>query len=335
MSAAPAVEIIDFHCHHVPAIWPLPVNERAAPAERERWTGINHRLADPAALFEAIEAGDIDGRVINIPTALFTPPEAGIPDDLVRRANDTLAELVGRHPGRLYGLASVDAFAGEAGAREVHRAARQLGLHGVFLNSAKGEILLDAPEARPTLHAAAALNLPVFVHPIYPAALSRQLQPYGQLGILLARGTVNAATLVALLKGGTFHQMPGLRVVVTTLALGAVLLAAALDDDGESSPTTIRETLRRQVFIDTMGLHPALIKASIDVLGIGNVLLGTDWPIVNDAPVRTQALAALKAAGLKDAELQAVAADNTRRLFGLEPSQSAGPPVAYFNERIR
>jgi predicted TIM-barrel fold metal-dependent hydrolase len=333
MSTVAAVEIIDFHCHHVPALWPLPINGQAAPAERERWVGINHQLANPAAMFEGIESGDIDGRVINIPTALFTPPEAGIPDDLVRRANDTLAELVGRHPGRLYGLASIDPFAGEVGGREIHRAARQLGLHGVFLNSAKGEILLDAPEARPTLQAAAELNLPVFVHPVYPPALSRQLQPYGQLGILLARGTVNAATLVALLKSGRFEELPGLRVVVTTLALGAVLLAAALDDDGDASLTTIRESLRRHVFVDTMGLHPALIKASVEVLGADNVLLGTDWPIVNDAPIRMRALTALRAAGLSDVELQAVAAGNTRRLLGLEPLRSAGFP--HFNERVR
>jgi aminocarboxymuconate-semialdehyde decarboxylase len=332
MSTATAVEIIDFHCHHVPAIWPLPVNEQAGPAERDKWAGINRRLADPDALFEAIEAGDIDGRVINIPTALFAPPEAGIGDDIVRRANDMLAELVGCYPERLYGLASIDAFAGDAGARELQRAVRQLGLGGVFLNSAKGDILLDAPEARPTLQVAAELGLPVFVHPVYPPALSRQLQSYGHLGILLARGTVNAATLVALLKSGTFDALPGLRVVVTTLALGGVLLAAALDPNDETALTT-RETLRRHVFIDTMGLHPALIKASIDVLGVGNVLLGTDWPIVNDAPIRTQALEALAAAGLNDAELRAVAAGNTRRLLGLEPSHSA--IQVPLNERIQ
>jgi len=318
MSQSADFEIIDFHCHHVPEVWPLAENARAAPAERVTWRRINRRLADPSALLEAIEDGDIDGRVVNIPTALFEPPENGIADDTVRRANDLLADLVAGHPGRLYGLASVDAFAGERGAAEVHRAARDLGLRGLFVNSARGETLLDAPEALPTLAAAAELGLPVFVHPVYPPALSRQLAPYGQLGILLARGTVNAATLVALLRSGTFTALPGLRVVVTTLALGGVLLAAALGED-ESQPL-VAETLRRHVFIDTMGLHPASIRASVDVLGAGNVLLGTDWPIVNDAPIRARTLAALAAAGLSPQDQQAIAAGNVRRLLGATPS---------------
>jgi aminocarboxymuconate-semialdehyde decarboxylase len=197
----------------------------------------------------------------------------------------------------------------------VYRAARDLGLRGLFLNSAKGDTLLDAPEALPTLTAAAELGLPVFVHPVYPPALSRQLAPYGQLGILLARGTVNSAALVALLRSGRFAALPGLRVVVTTLALGGVLLAAALGDD-ESQPP-VAETLRRHVFIDTMGLHPASIRASVDVLGAGNVLLGTDWPIVNDAPIRARTLAALAAAGLSAQDQQAIAAGNVRRLLGV------------------
>ncbi len=315
MSQSADFEIIDFHCHHVPEVWPLAENARAAPAERVTWRRINRRLADPSALLEAIDDGDIDGRVVNIPTALFEPPENGIADDTVRRANDLLAALVARHPGRLYGLASVDAFAGERGAAEVYRAARDLGLRGLFLNSAKGDTLLDAPEALPTLTAAAELGLPVFVHPVYPPALSRQLAPYGQLGILLARGTVNSAALVALLRSGRFAALPGLRVVVTTLALGGVLLAAALGDD-ESQPP-VAETLRRHVFIDTMGLHPASIRASVDVLGAGNVLLGTDWPIVNDAPIRARTLAALAAAGLSAQDQQAIAAGNVRRLLGV------------------
>jgi aminocarboxymuconate-semialdehyde decarboxylase len=315
MSQSADFEIIDFHCHHVPEVWPLAENARAAPAERVTWRRINRRLADPSALLEAIDDGDIDGRVVNIPTALFEPPENGIADDTVRRANDLVAALVARHPGRLYGLASVDAFAGERGAAEVYRAARDLGLRGLFLNSAKGDTLLDAPEALPTLTAAAELGLPVFVHPVYPPALSRQLAPYGQLGILLARGTVNSAALVALLRSGRFAALPGLRVVVTTLALGGVLLAAALGDD-ESQPP-VAETLRRHVFIDTMGLHPASIRASVDVLGAGNVLLGTDWPIVNDAPIRARTLAALAAAGLSAQDQQAIAAGNVRRLLGV------------------
>ena len=41
----------------------------------------------------------------------------------------------------------------------------------------------------------------------------------------------------------------------------------------------IAEVLRKHVFIDTTLLHPALIRASVDLLGADNVVAGSDWPI--------------------------------------------------------
>ena len=58
------------------------------------------------------------------------------------RINDQLAELVVRNPGRLYGLATVDAYSGEAGGRELTRAVRDLGLRGVFVQAGKNDLLL-------------------------------------------------------------------------------------------------------------------------------------------------------------------------------------------------
>jgi hypothetical protein len=61
----------------------------------------------------------------------------------------------------------------------------------------------------------------VFVHPVAPQPLTRQMVPYGLIGTLFARGTVNSASLIALVEGGVFSQLPGLRVVVTAHAIAA------------------------------------------------------------------------------------------------------------------
>ena len=55
-----------------------------------------------------------------------------------------MAELTAKNPGKLYGLATVDAFSGDAGARELTRAVSELKLRGVFVESAKGDLLLGA-----------------------------------------------------------------------------------------------------------------------------------------------------------------------------------------------
>ena len=52
--------------------------------------------------------------------------------------------------------------------------------------------------------------------------MTNQMVPYGRIGTLFARGSINAQALIALVEGGVFEQLPDLRVVVTGLAWGSV-----------------------------------------------------------------------------------------------------------------
>ena len=311
-----SLDIVDFHNHHVPRGF-TPTTVSHAPANQQaRWEAINLLLADEEALVAATQTGDIQARVVNIPTALIADPNGDVPEGTVERINDSLAALVARHPGRLHGLATIDAYSGEAGAREVERAVRGLGLRGLFVDCAKGDRFIDAPEARPTLTAAAELGVPVFVHPVNPP-LSRLLAPYGPIGTLYARGTANSAALVALIEGGAFDALPGLKVVVTNLAIGGVLLSGAFGRPRQDG-TDIRTLLRRHVHIDTMGFNPILLRAAVELLGAANVLVGSDWPIVDTAPIRDRVEAALTAAGVtEDAARRLIAGGNARRLLGI------------------
>lgn len=133
----------------------------------------------------------------------------------------------------------------------------------MLLESAKGDLLLDAPQARPTLATAAALGVPVVDHPVNPQPLTRQRAPYGRLGTLFARGTVNAASLIALLEGGVFDELPNLQVVVTTLAIGGALLGGGLT--GAKLRNDTPALLRSHVYIDTMGFDPALIRNTAEI----------------------------------------------------------------------
>ena len=168
-----------------------------------------------------------------------------------------MAELVAKHPGKLYGLATVDAFSGDAGARELTRAVKELKLRGVFVESAKRDLVLGAKETRPTLAAAASLGVPVFVHPLTDPELHKRFSRTGRMGLRLARGTINNAALISMLEGGTFDEMPKLQVVMTTLAMGGILLAGGFGD-GSGIRSDAPALTRRHVYVDTMGIHPAV-----------------------------------------------------------------------------
>jgi predicted TIM-barrel fold metal-dependent hydrolase len=316
MTIAPTIDIIDFHNHHIPARFELTAANTAPTSQRSRWEALARKLSDEDALLQEIRAGDISARVVNIPAQLIADADGHVPHDTIMAANDHLAALAARHPGRIHGLASVDAYDGDRSAREAERAIRELGLRGLFVDCARGELMIDAPQARPTLEVAASLGVPVFVHPVAPQPLTRQMVPYGLIGTLFARGTANSASLIALIEGGTFSQLPGLRVVVTALAIGGLATAAALSNQS-LLPDGAAEVMRKHVFIDTMGFHPALIRAAVDLLGSGNVLAGNDWPILSDGPIRGALTAAMRQARLSGDEQSAIAADNCRRLLGI------------------
>lgn len=314
--SAASIKVIDFHNHYVgPNL--NSVAGRAAPAgAKAYWEQVNRNLSQPEALLSSIEMAGIAGRVVNTPLEFLHESDADVAPDLPRRINDQLAELAGRNPGRIYALATVDAYAGDAGALELTRAVRELGLRGVFVQAAKGDLFLDAPQARPTLAAAANLGVPVFVHPISDAQLRKRLSSYGRLGLTFNRGTINGAALVALLESGTFDQLPKLKIVVTTLAIGGVLMAGGFGD-GYRLRSDAPEVSRRHVYIDTMGLHPVLIRAAVDLLGADHVLTGTDWPIFTEKSVPSRLQAALSMAGLTTADQQMVASGNALKLLGL------------------
>jgi aminocarboxymuconate-semialdehyde decarboxylase len=310
------LNIIDFHCHHVPARFELTA-ARAAPANQQaRWRAIAPKLSDEDRLLEDIRAGHLAARIVSIPAQMIADADGHVPHDTIMAINDHLAGLVVRYPGRIHGLAAIDAYDGERAAREAERSIRDLELRGLFVDCARGDVLIDAPQARPTLEVAAKLGVPIFVHPVAPQPFTRQMAPYGPIGTLFARGTVNSAALIALVEGGAFSALPDLRVVVTAHAIGGVAMASGLS--GQSRlPGGAVETMRRHAFIDTQLMHPALIRTSIDLLGIDRVLVGTDWPIVDDGPVRDPLTQALRGAGLSHDQRIAVAADNCRRLLHL------------------
>jgi aminocarboxymuconate-semialdehyde decarboxylase len=310
------LKVVDFHNHYVGPSFSLTTMNNTPPALRENQARINAQLSDPNALIGSLEVAGIAARVINTPTAFLQDADGEVPKSTIPRINDEIATLVSKNPGKLYGLATVDVFSGEEGARELTRAVRELGLRGVFIESAKKDLLPNAPQARPTLAAAAALGVPVFIHPVTDPTMHKRFGQTGRQGVRLARATINSLALLSLLDGGVFDELPKLRVVVTTLAIGGVLMAGGFGE-GQRIRRDTPESMRRHVYIDTMGLHPALVGSVVELLGADHVLAGTDWPIVVEKDVPGRLQKALTFAGLNAEQQEMVAGGNTLKLLGI------------------
>ena len=308
--------LIDFHSHYYDASW-----QDARFSTSASLTQARSMLTDIRAQLDAMEQAGIDAKVLSAPPAMLAAQGAHISIDLMRRINDRFAELVTNYPTQLLALATIDAFQGEVAAREVERIVQDLGIGGICVDCAHGDRYLDAPEAQPVLQTAAQLGITIFVHPVYPPVLTERLAYLGHAGILLARGTETAASLLALINKGIFDELPTLRIALPMIGAAVFLVAGMTDGDYQleqgKSQGILPSVARQHLYVDTMGFDPAMLRFVVDLLGAEHVLTGSDWPIM---PIRTrhQIEEALTTSGLTDMQLAAVLGGNVEQLLTIE-----------------
>ncbi|MEA2303959.1 MAG: hypothetical protein QOH43_1239 [Solirubrobacteraceae bacterium] len=302
--------VVDVHGHWFP---PAVVSRRAptlTPALAAAW----ELLIDVEAQLEHAAAAGTDVRVVSAPLSSIASSGVVPSHELAARTNDALAVAVSRHGGRLVALATVDAFAGDAGAEEARRAVDELGLPGLVVDAARGERLLADPGARPTLAFAAERGIPVFAHPVNPPVIPDRQRRTGA-GILLARGSESALSTLALLEAGTLAELAGLELIIAGIGASALLLAGFLD--GPEAGSAPASAGRSRLHVDTMGFDPAVVRFLVDVLGPERVLVGSDWPIMWREASAARVEDTLAEAGLGGRDAALVAGGNASRLLAL------------------
>ncbi|MEM9738881.1 MAG: amidohydrolase family protein [Pseudomonadota bacterium] len=303
-------EIIDFHAHALPPglAAPPPPDAPLPPEMRQ----IIADMANPQRLIQALSSQGVDRRIVSVPLEAIPlrPGETGT--DRMRRINDAVAALCAADD-RLSGLATIEAYAGDAGAEELIRAIDQLGLVGCFVESANGTQLIADAVARPTLTAAAERGLPVFVHPVQDMTLSAKYRVNSFYQMNLGRAAITSVALAAMIESDVFESLPNLSVCFSSFAISALVLGGLFD----MSRPDAKALLRKHVHVDTVGLSATMLTTMRDLVGIEHMLLGTDWPVFSGYSVRDRLIKATAEAGFSNRERALIASGNARRLFTL------------------
>jgi predicted TIM-barrel fold metal-dependent hydrolase len=316
MVTQPTLDIVDIHTHLWPPAWG-PGGARRKPGATLA-ADILNRIANPDALVGEFEAAGVGLAVVSTTIESLFGIEGPVDGAVIAEVNDWLATLVAKHPGRLAALATADAFAGEAGAREAERAVVELGLCGIVIDSSRRGLFLGDASVRPTLEVAARLRVPVFVHPVGLPDPSIFIAGAGTLGNSLGRGLMNGVAFLSVLQSGILDELPELDLVFATLGLGGIVQAAR---GGKFGREQRGRSPRPNIYFDTMGDDPAIIKVLTSFFGADRVVAGTDWPILPALSQQTLK-ANLEAAGLSEAEQKLVAGGNARRLFERRAARS-------------
>lgn len=317
MSSSPQDwNIIDFHAHIRPPWWrPAAAVGAAGDAtlQRQRF----RKLTSVDTLVAESNEAEVGLRLLSATVEGFFGIEGPTRIDEIRRNNDFLAEVQREHAGRLAALATIDAFSGDTGAREVERAVKELFHAGIVIDSSRDDLFLSDARARPTLEAAAALKVPVLVHPVAAQNSEALRRGAGTPGYAFGRGLVNGVAFLSLLESGLLEALPDLHLVFTALGVGSLVVAA--EESEHYSAKNRAAGFKPNVYFDIMGLNPETIRYLVDFLGAERVVTGSDWPIW--APVSRQALSeAFSKAGLTPEQQELVASGNASRLLGLRNS---------------
>ncbi len=234
-----------------------------------------------------------------------------------RMLNDTLAEWCADNAARFSWIGSVPLIDAEAAAQELDRIVA-IGGVGVIISSNIENTNLGERPLDPFWRKAEALRLPVLIHPVLVGPAPRAAKfGLAQVAQYTFDTTLGTGSLV---MSGVLDRFPKLRLVLSHGGGAYPYLAGRFDimhlrmDRAAQGDVAVDKpsAYATRMAYDSIVHAPKALRFLIDVVGIDNVLLGTDYSF---PPADMAPLALLRAAGLSKADTEAIADGNTHRLF--------------------
>ena len=293
------------------------------------WADVERRLFD----FTQLRLALMDETGIGYAIISLTSPGVQGDRDVAaavngaRTSNDVLASAIAANPDRFGGFAAVALQDVEAAVEETHRCVKELGFHGVLVNSftdtPDGRALhLDDARFAPLWRALEELNVPLYLHPrLQPAAQRTAMVDWPEMaGPVMEFTTETSTAALRLITSGLFDRHPRAQVVLGHL--GETLPYNIWRIENRMRKATDRTTLAKSLtsylkenfYVTTSGHFstPSLI-AALEVMGHDRVMFSVDYPFDEMA----QGSAWFDGVPLDDALRHQIGRGNAERLFSL------------------
>jgi len=297
----------------------------AAIAQPQAWAEASRRLLDlTEERLAGMDAAGLDMQVLSLNApGIQAEPDSAVAVSRASSVNDMLATTISENPTRFAGFAALPLQDPEAAAKELERAATQLGMRGALVNAHTQGRYLDDPELRVVWEHAEGLDVPLYLHPANGVDAAHVISGHPELiGPMWSWGPDTAAHALRLIFGGVFDDFPNAKLLLGHMGEGLPYVLWRLDSRWkfhnhhgvELARGNPSEYLRHNLYITTSGVcsAPPLLCALL-ALGPEHILFGTDYPFEEMAT----ATAFLHTAPVSEADRAKIAHLNAERLLRL------------------
>jgi predicted TIM-barrel fold metal-dependent hydrolase len=236
---------------------------------------------------------------------------------VARMLNDYVADLVARHPTRLFGLCVLPLQDERAAQAELDRCVKTLGMKGVLLYTNLAGRFPDEPEFRWLFHRAVELDVPLLLHPPLPIT-THYVKGYEMISSL---GNMfdDTIALTRIIMSGLLDQLPKLKLVCPHLGGTLPFIIGRLDHQvrvlkrGPKYLTRLPSEYLKSVWLDIVSPLPLAMRFCYDFMGPDRLLFASDRPWVDPKEI----LDGLRSLGLPPADERKILGGNACGLFRL------------------
>jgi aminocarboxymuconate-semialdehyde decarboxylase len=238
---------------------------------------------------------------------------------IIKIQNEKIAELCAAYRERFVGLCSVALQHADLAAEQLEEGVKKLGMRGALIGAMVNNDELSAPKFSPFWAKAEELGAVVFIHPMGPLEFpDSQARFKGPQNLVSLVGNPLATTLALshLIFDGTLDRYPGLKICA---AHGGGFLPSyigrsdrCVDNGGCKTIQKHPSEYLKQMYFDSLVFTNEGLQHLIAEVGIGRIVLGTDFPFgwQHDAVDYV-----LRVPGLSDEDRRAILGDNARKLL--------------------
>jgi len=251
--------------------------------------------------------------VAKVPLEKFVGPKDAV--ELARIANDELAELLVKYPGKFFGAAACLPMNDvDAALEEADRAIGKLGLQGVQIYSRIAGEPLDSPKFKPLYAKMAEYNLPIWLHPETNPALDMDRGLYSW-------PYETTAAMLRLVQSGLFYEYPNLKFIVHHA--GAMVpffadrlkwFASATKLFSQRDPQIYEQF--KNFYVDTaLYGNTSALQCAYDYYGAGHMLFGTDAPLGPRWGMIEGTIRSIERMAISDLEKEMIFSKNAIEIF--------------------